>query len=100
MNWSADIFRAYFLWEAKTVQFCTVQSGTLFLRRADKVPGQKAHGRHIVFAAVSALVAGPSGLASPGDGKGITLLAVSAFGNRTRAKPRRPAQEHQHAGRQ
>ncbi|HEX3092774.1 MAG TPA: hypothetical protein VHW72_09145, partial [Candidatus Angelobacter sp.] len=47
--------------------------------RTDEVPGQKAHCRHIVFTAVSALVTSPGGLAVSGDGEGITLLAVGAF---------------------
>jgi len=54
-------------------------SAQLFIRRTDEVPSQKAHCRHIVFTAVSALVTGPGRLAVPGDWERITLLAVGAF---------------------
>jgi len=53
--------------------------------RTDEVPGQKAHCRHIVFTAVSALVTGPRRLAVPGDWERITLLAVGAFWDSPRA---------------
>ena len=56
-------------------------SAQSFVRRTDEVSGQKAHGRHIVFTAVSALITGPSRLAVPGDWERITLLTVSAFRN-------------------
>ena len=54
-------------------------SAQSFIRRTDEVTGQKAHCRHIVFTAVSALITGPGRLAVPGDWERITLLAVSAF---------------------
>ena len=56
-------------------------SAQSFIRRTDEVAGQETHCRHIVFTAVSTLVTGPRRLAVPGDGEGITLLAVSAFGD-------------------
>jgi len=49
------------------------------------MPGQKTHGRHIVFTAMTALVAGPGSLAVHRNGKRITLLAVSAFRQGPRA---------------
>lgn len=54
-------------------------SAQSFIWRTDEMPGQKAHCRHIVFTAVSALVTGPGGLAVSGEREGITLLAVGAF---------------------
>ena len=62
--------------------FNSVQS---FIWRTDEVPGQKAHCRHIVFTAVSALVTGPGRLAVPGDWERITFLAVGAFRDGPRA---------------
>lgn len=50
-----------------------------FMWRTDEVAGQETHCRHIVLTAVSALVTRPRRLAVPGDGEGITLLAVGAF---------------------
>jgi hypothetical protein len=58
--------------------FNSVQS---FIWRTDKVAGQKAHSRHVVFTGVSTLVTGPGRLAVPGDWERITLLTVSAFGD-------------------
>ena len=62
--------------------FSSAQS---FIRRTDEVAGQETHCRHIVFTAVSTLVTGPRRLAVPGDGEGITLLAVSALRDGPRA---------------
>ena len=56
--------------------FNSVQS---FIWSTDEVPGQKAHGRHVIFTGVSALVTGPGCLAVPGDWERITLLTVGAF---------------------
>jgi hypothetical protein len=57
----------------------TVGDGRSFIGSTDEVAGQKAHGLHIVFTAMSALVTGPGSLALPGSWEGIALLAVSAF---------------------
>ena len=54
-------------------------SAQSFMWRTDEVTGQETHSSHVVFTAVSALVTGPSRLAVPGDGEGITLFAVGAF---------------------
>jgi hypothetical protein len=62
------------------------------------MPGQKPHGRHIVFPAMPALVTGSGGLTVPRNRKRITLLAVGTLRNGARAKPRSAAQEHQHSG--
>lgn len=56
-----------------------------FMRRADEVAGQETHGRHVVFTAMAAFVTGPGGLAVPGDWERITLLAVGAFRDGSRA---------------
>ncbi len=50
-----------------------------FIWRTDEVPGQKTHGRHVIFTGVATLVTGPGCLAVPGDWERITLLTVSAF---------------------
>jgi|ERR1700731_1751622 len=52
------------------------------------MPGQKPHGRHIVFAAVSAFVTRPGSLTVHSDGKRITLFAWVHFGR---------ARAHSHA---
>jgi hypothetical protein len=62
------------------------------------MPGQKPHGRHVIFPAVPALVTGPCRFAVPGDGKRIALLSVSAFRNGPRAQPCGASEQHQHTG--
>lgn len=62
------------------------------------MPGQKPHGRHIVFAAVSAFVTRPGSLTVHSDGKRITLFAMSAFWQGAGTQPRGATQQHQHAG--
>jgi hypothetical protein len=61
------------------------------------MPGQKTHGFHVIFAAMTALVTGPRRLARKSNRKRIALFTVRALGDGARAKPGSASQQHEHS---